>query len=259
METQFTWIPFIQEFAKKLLPYRHNIQPLIDFIYTLKDNKGKPVTSYIKDNKGGKVPNIDPFSVVAIFCRRSLWNTRKKICADFKQFLFIQSEVPTDFEGVPVLNPMRSFYFDWDDWSKIEPLWELFEKIVNNQPCEPELDKVLQTGQPIGMLTMAFYWIDAYSFIALDSTNREYLMKYGINANRVKTAKDYFALLNQVREAMKNGSIPYPTIPEFSRDAFRYKDVETTQPMDTPTPAKVAETSDRQQYWWLTAVHPSLL
>ena len=65
METQFTWIPFNKELAQRLLPFRHNIQPLLDFIYSLKDYKGKSVTSYIKDNNGKKVPNIDPFSVVA--------------------------------------------------------------------------------------------------------------------------------------------------------------------------------------------------
>lgn len=249
MDTQFTWIPFFQEFAKKLLPYRNNIQPLLDFIYTLKDNKGTSVTSYIKDHEGKRVPNIDPFSVVAIFCRRTLWNTRIKICTDFKQFLGMQSEVPTDFEGIPVLNPMRSFYFDWDDWSKIDPLWDLFEKIVAGQSCEQELDRVLKAGQPIGMLTMAFYWIDAYSFIALDSTNKEYLKKYGFNGDKIKTAQEYFALLAQVREAMAKGTIPYSSIPEFSRDAFENRGSETPKEevkADKPQP------SAGQQYWWLT-------
>ena len=253
MNTQFTWIPFIKEFAQKLLPYRNNIQPLIDFIYTLKDNKGKPVTSYIKDNNGGRVPNIDPFSVVAIFCRRTLWNTRKKICSDFKQFLSIQSDVPTDFEGVPVLNPMRSFYFNWDDFSRIDPLWNLFEKIVSGHPFVKEMDKVLQQGLPIGMLTMAFYWIDAYSYLALDGTNRAYLQKYGFNADKVKSAKDYFALLDQIREAMRNGSIPYSSIPEFSRDAFEKRDSAPEESEDKPTlKKKVVDTPRGQQYWWLT-------
>ena len=232
METKFSWIPFIREFAKKLLPYRHNIQPLIDFIYALKDNKGKPVTSYIKDSNGGRVPNIDPFSVVAIFCRRSLWNTRFKICTEFKQFLSIQSDVPTDFEGVPVLNPLRSFYFDWNDWPKIDPLWDLFEKIVAGEPCELEMDKVLKQGQPIGMLTMAFYWIDADSYLALDGTNRAYLKAFGFNTDKIKTAKDYFTLLNQVRDAMKNGSIPYKSFSAFSYDAFEKSTNQTEQPTD---------------------------
>ena len=235
MNTRFTWIPFTKEMAKKLLPYRHNIQPLLDFIYTLKDNKGKPVTSYIKDKNGGKVPNIDPFSVVAIFCRRSLWNTRFKICTEFKQFLGIQSAVPTDFEGVPVLNPMRSFYFHWDDWSTIDPMWDLFEKIVAGKPCEPEMDKVLNTGVSLGMLTMAFYWIDADAYLALDGTNRSYLKTFGFNTDKVKTAKDYFALLNQVREAMKNGSIPYKSFSDFSYDAFEKSTNKTEQPTDMKT------------------------
>lgn len=251
METQFTWIPFFKEFAQKLLPYRNNIQPLLDFIYTLKDNKGKPVTSYIKDSKGGKVPNIDPFSVVAIFCRRTLWNTRIKICSDFKQFLSMQSDVPSDFEGIPVLNPMRSFYFNWNDWSRIDPLWDLFEKIVAGRSCEQELDRVLKDGQPIGMLTMAFYWIDAYSYIALDATNRDHLKKFGINADKVKSAKDYFALLEQVRDAMKNGSLPFASIPEFSKEAFDNRESDSTR-LSNETVSKVKEEPKDQHYWWLT-------
>ena len=251
MVTKFTWIPFVKEFAQKLLPYRNNIQPLIDFIYTLKDNKGKPVTSYIKDGNGHKVQNIDPFSVVAIFCRRSLWNTRIKICADFKQFLSIQCEVPTDFEGVPVLNPMRSFYFHWDGRPIIPALWDLFEKIVAGQSCELEMDRALQLGQPVGMLTMAFYWVDADSYLALDNTNRAYLKTFGVNADKVKTAKDYFALLNQVREAMKNGIIPYSSIPEFSKDAFKYRENELAQVEDKPAPSQVKEEKEGRQYWWL--------
>lgn len=251
MESQFTWIPFFKEFAQKLLPYRNNIQPLLDFIYTLKDNKGASVTSYIKDHEGKRVPNIDPFSVVAIFCRRTLWNTRFKICSDFKQFLGIQSEVPTDFEGIPVLNPMRSFYFNWNDWSKIDPLWDLFEKVVDGHPWEKEMEKVLQDGQPIGMLTMALYWVDAYSFIALDETNRKYLKKYGFNADKIKSANDYLSLLRQIRGAMKKGTIPFSSIPEFSKEAFDKREDESKRLSDEPT-HKVKEEPAGQRYWWLT-------
>lgn len=251
METQFTWIPFNKELAQRLLPFRHNIQPLLDFIYSLKDYKGKSVTSYIKDNNGKKVPNIDPFSVMAIFSRRSLWKTRIKICTEFKQFLKLQAEVPTDFEGIPVLNPMRSFYFDWFDWSKIDPLWDLFEKIVAGEPCEHEMDIALQQGAAIGMLTMAFYWIDADSYIALDGANRVYLKTFGFNTDKIKTAKDYFALIDQVKQAMRKGDIPHQTFYQFSQGAYFYSINETPAELEqTMTPSK-PQPVEGKNYWFL--------
>ena len=116
METQFTWIAFYKELAQKLLPYRHNIQPLLDFIYSLKDKNGKSQTSYIHDSKGNRVPTIDPFSVIAIFNRNSRWENRSKMCQEFKQFLSIESEVPTDLDGIPVVSPTKRNWiisFNW--------------------------------------------------------------------------------------------------------------------------------------------------
>ena len=230
---EFTWIAFYKELAQNLLPFRHNIKPLLDFIYTLRDAKGKLLTSYIKDSKGNRVPNIDPFSVVAIFNRNATWENRRKMCAEFKQFLSLKSEVPTDFSGIPTVNPMRSFFFNWNDWANIDPLWNLFERIIAGKSCEHEMDVILEQGQTIGMLTMAFYWVDAYSFLSLDRTNREFLKKFGINADKVKTAKDYFALLDQVKQDMKSGRIQYSSIPEFSREAFECRSGEAPEEQET--------------------------
>lgn len=221
METQFTWIAFYKEFAQRLLPYRNNIQPLLEFIYTLKDNNGKSLTAYIHDREGNKVSNIDPFSIVAIFNRNSTWENRRRMCAEFKQFLSISSEIPTDFSGIPTLNPMRSFFFDWDDWRKIDPLWNLFEKIVADQPCEDEMDIVLKQGSPIGMLTMACFWIAPNIFFSLDDRNRAFLHIFGIETkSNIKSAKAYFELINQIKQAMQAGNIPYSSFSEFSHDAF---------------------------------------
>ncbi len=233
-QVEFTWVAFYKELAQKLLPFRHNIHPLLDFIYSLKDDKGKSQTSYIHDSEGKKVPTIDPFSVVAIFNRNSKWDNRRKMCAEFKKFLSIESEVPSDFSGIPTVNPMRSFFFDWNDWPTVDLLWDLFERVVTGQSFAKELDNILQLGWYFGMLTMGLYWIDADSFIALDSRNREYLKQFGINADKVKTAKDYFALLNQVRQAMQDGTIPYSSIPEFSRDAFELRGSESPKEQEKP-------------------------
>lgn len=233
-QNEFTWVAFYKELAQKLLPFRHNIQPLLDFIYSLKDSKGVSQTSYIHDSEGNKVPTIDPFSVVAIFNRNSKWDNRRKMCAEFKKFLLIQSEVPSDFSGIPTVNPMRSFFFDWNDWPTIDLLWDLFERVITGKTFEKELDNILQLGWYFRMLTMGFYWIDADSYLALDSRNREFLKKFGINADKIKTAKEYFTLIDQVKQAMKSGQIPYSSIPEFSRDAFEHRSSETPKEQEKP-------------------------
>lgn len=234
METQFTWIAFYQEFAQRILPYRNNIQPLLDFIYALKDDKGKSFTTYIHDSKGNKVTNIDPFSVIAICNRNYTWENRKKICTSFKRFLSIQSEVPTDFSGIPTVDNRRSFFYNWNDWSTISPLWDLFEKVVNGQSFEQEFQAVLRLGFPIGMLTMAFYWIAADSYLSLDGRNFAFLVEYGMQPKKYKNAKEYFEFLEQVRDAMRKGIIPYKSFPEFSRAAFEKKiDIETIQQSNT--------------------------
>lgn len=220
METQFTWIAFYKEFAQRLLPFRHNIQPLLEFIYTLQDHKGKPLTTYIHDSEGKKVPNIDPFSVIAILNRNITWENRTKFCAELKQFLSLQSEVPTDYSGIPTVDNRRSFYFDWHNWSKIDQLWDLFEKVVAGKPCEQELDIVLKQGAAFNMLTMGMFWIAPETYIALDDRNRSFLQIFGIDTKNIRGAQAYFEFLPYIKQAMQDGTLPYSSFSEISYDAY---------------------------------------
>lgn len=220
MEQRFTWVAFYKELGHKLLPFRHNIKPLIDFIYTLTDPNGKSLTSYIKASDGSKVPTIDPFSVMAIFNRNTTWENRKKMCMEFKQFLSLKSEVPTDFSGIPTVNPMHSFYFDWDNWSNIDSLWNLFEKVVAGEPCEQEMDIVLKQSVSFNMLTMGLYWVVPDTYIALDDRNRSFLHTFGIETKKVRNAQAYFEFLPLIKQALQDGTLPYDSFYELSHDAY---------------------------------------
>ena len=63
----YTWIPFYKELAQKLLQFRNDRQPLIDWIYsTIKSEYIK----HLKDAPDGRrVADVDPFTVYAIFNR----------------------------------------------------------------------------------------------------------------------------------------------------------------------------------------------
>lgn len=223
METQFTWIAFFKELSERIIPYRDNIQPMLDFIYSLQDENGKSLTAYIHDSQKAKVPNIDPFSIFAIINRGISWENRTRICTEFKHFLSLNSEIPTDFAGVPTVNNQRSFYFNWNDWTTIPYLWDLFEKVVKNEHCDKEFDKVIQLGVSTGMLTMALYWIAPNSFLSLDGRNCAFLETFGIKPKKYTAAQNYFDFLYQVTEAMQYGTIPYKSFSEFSRAAFEQR------------------------------------
>ena len=66
----FTWIPFYKELSQKLLQFRNDRQPLVDFIYSDLSTVGsKSLVDYIHMEDGSQVTDIDPFSVFAIFNR----------------------------------------------------------------------------------------------------------------------------------------------------------------------------------------------
>ena len=141
----FTWKKFYEEFAKKLLEYKSRRQELVETIYsalgdTLNDS-GTSVVNYFKKDKDTKLTDTDPFSVFAIFNRTSNDSVRKNCIEILKNNFEIQAGIPSDFDGVQLLNAKRSIFVD-QDGSNIEEstslLWNLFEKVINNEEYEQE-------------------------------------------------------------------------------------------------------------------------
>ena len=62
---RFTWIPFYEELARKLLEYKDNRKALLDIVYGL-DSK---YVDYIHDDNNQHYIDLDPFSVFGIFNR----------------------------------------------------------------------------------------------------------------------------------------------------------------------------------------------
>ena len=147
----FTWIPFYKEFAQKLLEYKSRRQELVEILYsalgdTLNDS-GTSVVNYFKKDKDTKLTDTDPFSVFAIFNRTNNDSVRKNCIEILKNTFEIQAGIPSDFDGVPLLNAKRSIFVD-QDGSNIEEsttlLWNLFEKVINNEEFEQEYNDALK-------------------------------------------------------------------------------------------------------------------
>ena len=225
MNKKFTWIPFYMELAKALLKCKDNRKPLVDFIYSdLSQVGGKSLVDYLHMKDGSKITDIDPFSVFAIFNRNAKWENRTSFLQKFKDKFSLNSEVPTDFDGIPTVNPMRAFFFSWEanNAKVIHDLWLLFEDVVLEKNISKSFDQVLANGMPKNSLTMTLFWISPYNYIALDQRNRSYLQTFDLNVETTNyNYATYQNLIQKVRSLIQQGVITCNSFPELSNEAWQ--------------------------------------
>ena len=220
---KFTWIPFYKEFAQKLLKYKDDRTMLINWIY---DNIDGSLIKHFKDNSAGKrVPDTDPFTVMAIINRGITYNKKFELCKQFKSFLNISSPVPQEFSGVPEMNNQRSNFIGFEDKRKegdIERLWNLFECAVLDKDIEEAYNAL--NGQFLikYIITIGLFWIRPDKYLALDGNNRDKLIKIGIASfdGRFVPYKDYKAIMERLDAKMASGEIECSSYAEFSYMAY---------------------------------------
>jgi hypothetical protein len=220
--SEFTWIPFYKELANKLLMYRDRQDELIDILKKLK-NQELPVIRLIdKDKKGKEVPlkEIDPFTFFSSFNRGSTDQNRRAILTSIKQQLQLQAEVPADFDGIPIMDPRKSWFYDWESERKaddIPALWAFAEAIVRRaaENLDPRLfDRCLKVSSTsVTNLTMGMYWMQPETYLALDRRNRALLDVRGVE-HKVNDWASYVQFLKAARQSVPE--MPY----EFSYEAY---------------------------------------
>ena len=188
MAEQFKWVGFYMEFATKLLEYKTDRGSLIEKLQKVYSDIGMKLPKLEKDN----IPkDIDPFTIFGLFNKGITDANRVSILGGIKDEFDIAAEVPDDFSGIPVLNNMMAtFYaFEGDDRRKdddIDNLWTAFETAINLAERDSEesraafisaYDQVKSQFAVRWNLTMGLYWIRPYTFINLDSRNREFMSK----------------------------------------------------------------------------------
>lgn len=238
----FTWIPFYKEFAHKLLEYKNRRQELVETIYSALDNtqndSGTSVVNYFKKDKEERLTDTDPFSVFAIFNRTTNDKVRKECVTILKECFHITATVPSDFDGIPVLNAQKSI-FVYQNGNTVEQdnslLWNLFEKAVNNEDFEQEYDEALKIKGVNNNLSMGLFWICPDRFLALDSQNRNYIkQKLGLEISDKPNYQEYEELLNKVRTSL------YEDFAELSLQAWKCSKNK-----------EVEEMNDNKNYWLL--------
>ena len=185
MSPNFSWIPIYQELAEKLSGWQDRQSELIAFLENLR-TEGYVITPLNDKNTDGArflLSEIDPFTFFGVFNRGIRQDQRKAILARMKEFFALSHDVPEDFNGIPILNNMKSWFVAYQNARQdgdVATLWRVFqlgleEKPLNNREFLKAFDEALFVKQTNVNLTMGLFWIRPNTFLSLDQNNREYL------------------------------------------------------------------------------------
>lgn len=215
--SMFTWIPSYSELARKILPFQNRQVELIEIIKELK-TKGLPVISTVdQDEQGAKTPLtvIDPFSFFACFNRPLKKENRLGILEHLKQKFELQSELPSDFDGIPVVDNRKAWFFPFARTRKsddIPSLWALADAVTAGPPQTLDaklFERCLQI-EWVGpaKLTMGMFWLNPREYVAWDRNNRRLFERNGIKGD-VEDLSSYLQLIKNVNTSLGTN---YPQI-----------------------------------------------
>jgi len=184
---RFDWIPFYEELAQKLVPYRYKQQELLGFLDELKTQGMTITTLEDRDEFDNRFPiqEIDPFTFFGVFNRLFRDEKRIQILTQLKKQFEIQSDIPLSFFGIPVLNPRRSWFIGFKfhrHLADVDKLWDLFTAAVDPNVANPleeasfieAFDRALEVRYTGSVnITMGLFWIRPGTFMSLDKYMRK--------------------------------------------------------------------------------------
>jgi hypothetical protein len=226
---RFTWVGLYKELAEKLLACRSRQADLVALLHEMAAS-GLPVISLQdKDDRGDtlRLEQIDPFTFFATFNRGITDENRSAIIEFIKSKFDLDADVPDDFDGIPVVNNMSTWFFPYKkdrSINDIDNLWSLAENAIK----QIDIDKVLfDTCLKIGTvgtakLTQGLFWLQPDKYLPFDSRTRAYLKSNGIAADRTDFY-GYAATLAEVKGKLGTN------FPQISYNAYKFTNMNDNQ------------------------------
>ena len=270
---RFNWTRFYEAVADKLVGFRekrgelvagiHAIAARVEGLSNLKDQYA--------DGSSGPLKDICPFTTMGIFNRGITDANRKTIAAELAKLLGVDEPVPESFEGVPILNNQRSWFFGFEknrQSDDIDTLWEIFAKAIRFAESEDadvrsEFIKAYDNATErhgIGWnLTMGLYWIRPWNYPTLDGQSQRYINKklgIQISMNGPKgrcNANDYITVLETIEARFQEDAYPVHSFPELSLAAWLFKDSGAPTQSDAATQGTQGDDSDLEPEAEITA------
>ena len=249
---RFEWTDFYEAVAEKLLAHADDRTPLIEGIHEIASRV--PGLTYLQDKfpdgTSGPLRDICPFTTMGTFNRSMTDASRKTIAGELAKLLGVTVPVPPSFEGIPVLNNQRSWFFAYADKrgaGDIDALWKVFvaaSKMVDGDQLDTRdafiraYDEATQVRGVAWNLSTGLYWAHPWEFLTLDSQSRHYINKrLGLNVaisgqQGPCDGRAYLKLLDDLRSRFGEDGYPVHSFPDLSLASWMYKD-----PVDEPVPA----------------------
>ncbi len=239
---RFRWAHFYQAIADALRGHRQDRGPLLVFLQEAGSRlEGLSLLSndQFSDGSKGFIRDIDPFTLFGLFNRGIKDSNRQAIAGELARFLGVNEAVPQSFEGIPVLNNQKSWYFPYDrdrDPSHIDKLWQVFELGLDLADSEEEnlsgfsaaFNSVMELYGVAWNLTFGLYWVRPWSFLSLDERSRIYIteklrLEVGLNGPKHRSsASDYLLLMDTLRQRFEEPDFSVHSFPELSLAAWTY-------------------------------------
>ncbi|MED9969177.1 MAG: winged helix-turn-helix domain-containing protein [Ruminococcus sp.] len=242
-KNQFDWILFYEEFADKLLAYKDNRQELIEIInrvYQYAEIK-MPIMERRIDGST-ELLDIDPFTVFGIFNKQITEENRKKLCKAVKTEFDLLNPIPTNFDGIPVLNNQKATFYWFGNGRgehDIDNLWDVFDcalALSNTDIAEfrekfsNSFNASLSQKGVKWNLSMGLYWIRPNRFLNLDSRNRWFIINNDSlpesvvtrvkNLKSMPEADKYLALCDECLSYIHSDNSPYDSLSALSFSAW---------------------------------------
>ncbi|KFF32090.1 AAA family ATPase [Pseudomonas plecoglossicida] len=241
---RFAWTDFYEAVAEKLLAYKEDRTPLIEGIHEIASRV--PGLTYLQDKfpdgTSGPLRDICPFTAMGTFNRSMTDANRKSIAGELAKLLGVTVPVPPSFEGIPVLNNQRSWFFSYADKrgaGDIDALWHVFAAASkleeSDQPEDRDTfiqayDVATQVWGVAWNLSTGLYWAHPWDFLTLDSQSRRYINKrLGLSVEITGQqgpcdGRAYLKLLDNLRSRFSEDDYPVHSFPDLSLASWMYKD-----------------------------------
>ena len=253
-DSRFAWTGFYQAFASRLLEFENRRSELLEGLRDLSESGKVPNLGYFydKDADGSSIfiDVICPFTVMGAFNRGGTVDNRRSIAAALARLIGLDQPVPEGFDGIPILNNQKSWFFAAkEDRSPedIDRLWAVFkaalcyaDEVEEEQSDQKTLtDLYDQTVQQKGVgwnLSMGLYWIRPWDFLPLDQNTRAYLkddLDIDVppgNQYKKLTGSQYLDLVEDLKSRFENDVISVGSFPELSFQAFQAVQGENKRP-----------------------------
>jgi len=236
----YDWVPFYKGLADALLQYKNNRDALVTKVKKIYEQTNIKFPTLDKE---GCFTDIDPFTFYGLFNKQLTSQNRIAIIKAIAELFDIKAQVPTSFDGIPVVDNRNATYYRFIDTREehdIDDLWRLFETAlayskqtsdINRSDFVTAFDKVMHMfGSGNSKITMGLYWFAPDVFLNLDRRTIWYMYDSDLLPSDLKnelpkvdikiSAEKYLEIIEKVNQFFNRSDSKFKSFKELSLEAW---------------------------------------